>query len=70
MVRFGMRGKLSYRYVGPYRIIEKIGAVAYRLELPPKLSHIHDVFHVSMLQKYVPDLSHVLQPQQLEVSLT
>ena len=45
--RFQVRGKLSPRYIGPYRIIEKIGVVAYRLELPPEMSDIHDVFHVS-----------------------
>ncbi|XP_070662221.1 uncharacterized protein [Malus domestica] len=67
VVRFGKRGKLSPRYVGPYQVTERIGAVAYRLELPPELSLIHNVFHVSMLQKYVPDLSHIIQLESLEV---
>ena len=49
--RFGLRGKLSPRYVGPFQIINKVGAVAYRLELPPNLSGIHNVFHVSTLKK-------------------
>ena len=49
--RFQVRGKLSPRYIRPYWIIEKIGAVAYRLELPPEMSDIHDVFHVSQLNK-------------------
>ena len=59
---------MSPRYVGPYIITERIGAVAYRLKLPPELSQIYDVFHVSMLQKYVPDSSHVIQSEPLEVS--
>ena len=60
ILRFGKRGKLSPRYIGPYRIVERIGEVAYRLELPSDLDRIHDVFHVSMLYKYIPDPSHVL----------
>ncbi|CAN6683744.1 unnamed protein product [Malus baccata var. baccata] len=68
VVRFGKRGKLSPRYVGPYQIIERIGAVAYRLELPPELSQIHNVFHVSMLRKYVSDPSHIIQIEPLEVN--
>ncbi|XP_070679233.1 uncharacterized protein [Malus domestica] len=68
VVRFGKGGKLSPRYVGPYHIIERIGAIAYRLELPPELSLIHSVFHVFMLQKYVPDPSHIIQFEPLEVN--
>jgi len=45
--RFQVRGMLSPRYVGPYQIIERIGAVAYHFELPPEMSDVHDVFHVS-----------------------
>ncbi|XP_073271535.1 uncharacterized protein [Primulina huaijiensis] len=59
-VRFGMKGKLAPRYVGPYEILQWIDTLAYRLALPPSLSGIHDVFHVSMLRKYEPDPSHVL----------
>ena len=62
-MRFGKKGKLSPRYIGPYEIIERVGVVAYRLALPPELSRIHNVFHVSMLRKYVPDPSHVLPEQ-------
>ncbi|GFS40677.1 hypothetical protein Acr_00g0069800 [Actinidia rufa] len=50
--RFGRGGKLSPRYIGSFNIIERIGEVAYRLALPPKLSGVHDVFHVLMLKKY------------------
>ena len=52
VIRFGKKGKLSPRYIGPYEIIERIGPVAYRLALPPELSGIHDIFHVSTLRRY------------------
>ena len=67
VMRFGKRGKLSPRYVGPYEILERIGDVAYRVALPPTLA-VHDVFHVSMLRKYIHDPSHVLDVAQLPVS--
>lgn len=67
ILRFGKRGKLSPRYIGPYEIVERIGPVAYRLTLPDELSRIHDVFHVSMLRKYIPDVSHVLESQPVEL---
>ncbi|KAD7477238.1 hypothetical protein E3N88_00374 [Mikania micrantha] len=51
MVRFGRRGKLSPRYVGPFEVISRVGPVAYRLKLPEELSNIHDTFHVSNLRK-------------------
>ena len=57
---FGKRGKLSSRYIGLYEIIKRIGLLAYRLALPSELSRIHDVFHISMLWKYIYDSSHVL----------
>ena len=60
MVRFGKGGKLSPRYIGPFNILERVGTVAYRLVLPPNLLGVHVVFHVSMLQKYTPDLTHVV----------
>jgi hypothetical protein len=65
--RFGKKGKLAPRYIGPFDIIERVGEVAYRLALPPKLSGVHDVFHVSMLRKYEPDPSHVLEWSELEL---
>ncbi|KAM2757863.1 hypothetical protein PS2_019553 [Malus domestica] len=69
VVRFGKRDKLSPRYIGPYEIIERIGEVAYRLELPLELSKVHNVFHVLMLRHYVSDPSHVIPPQPLEINL-
>jgi hypothetical protein len=48
--RFNMKGKLAPRYVGPFKILERCGEVAYQLELPESLSGVHDVFHVSQLK--------------------
>ncbi|KAL0554431.1 hypothetical protein IC582_008352 [Cucumis melo] len=67
VLRFERRGKPSPRFVGPFEILERIGPVAYRLALPPSLSTVHDVFHVSMLRKYVPDPSHVVDYEPLEI---
>ncbi|KAL5745716.1 hypothetical protein ACOSP7_026862 [Xanthoceras sorbifolium] len=53
VLRFGKQGKQSPIYIGPYEILERIGEVAYRLQLPSELAKIHDVFHVSMLCKYI-----------------
>ena len=58
VVRFGKRGKLSPRFIGPFEILEMIGTVAYRLALPPSMSGVHEVFHVSMLRRYTPDPAH------------
>nr|CAD1837177.1 unnamed protein product [Ananas comosus var. bracteatus] len=70
--RFGVRGKLSPRYIGPYEILERIGIVAYRLTLPPKLGDIHNVFHVSNLRKYIHDPDHAMQyePPELQENLS
>jgi hypothetical protein len=72
IMRFGKKGKLSPRYIGPFEIVERVGAVAYRLGLPPDLSHVHDVFHVSLLRKYLADPSHVIrfEPIQLGADLS
>ena len=60
VVRFGKRGKLAPKYIGPFEILERVGTYAYRLALPPSLSGVHEVFHVSMLRKYTPDPAHVV----------
>ena len=67
VVRFGKRGKLSPRFLGPFEILERIGIVAYRLALPPSMSGVHEVFEVSMLRKYTPDPAHVMDWGQIEV---
>ncbi|XP_071917037.1 uncharacterized protein [Coffea arabica] len=66
----GKGKKLQPRFVGPYNIIQRVGNVAYKLELPPSLSRIHNVFHVSMLKKYHPDPSHILQSESIEIDET
>ena len=67
IMRFGRKGKLSPQYVGPYVIIKRIRKVAYELDLPQEMSAIHNVFHVFMLKKYVPDPSHVFQLQTIKI---
>ena len=67
VMRFGKTNKLSPRFVGPFEILEKIGSVAYRVALPPALSKIHNVFHISNLRKYVPDSKHVIEYEPLQI---
>ena len=67
VMRFGKKGKLSLRYIRPFEILEKVGKVTYRLALPPEQSSIHNVFHVSMLKKYISDPTHVLEHELIEV---
>ena len=59
--------KLTSRFIGLYQIFEKVGNVAYRVALPPNLSNLHDVFHVSQLRKYIPDPSHVIPMDDVQV---
>ena len=67
LVRFGKRGKLSSRFIRPFEILERIDSVAYRLALPPSMSSIYEVFHVSMLRKYTPDPAHVVDWGKIKV---
>ena len=60
VVRFGKQGNLAPRYIGPFKVLERVGIVAYRLALPPSLSGVHEMFHVSMLRKYTPNPAHVV----------
>ena len=67
VIRFGKRGKLSPRYIRPFEVLERVGAIAYRLALPPSLSSVHEVFHVSMLRKCTPDPTHIVDWGELVV---
>ena len=67
VVRFGKRGKLSSRFIGPFEILERVGTVAYWLALAPNMSGVHEEFHVSMLQRYTPDPAHVVDWGKIEV---
>ncbi|KAD5318108.1 hypothetical protein E3N88_18054 [Mikania micrantha] len=67
VVHFWAKGKLAPRYVGPFKITQRIGPVAYRLTLPDELSGIHDVFHVSNLKKCLTDESLVIPLEKIQV---
>jgi hypothetical protein len=70
--RFGVKGKLSPHYIGSFPILEKCGKMAYKLELPPSLVGVHDIFHVSQLKKYLKAPMDVVLPEvaPLETDLT
>jgi hypothetical protein len=70
--RFGVTEKLSPRYIGPFPILEKCGKVAYKLELPPSLTGVHNIFHVSQLKKCLRALMDVVLPEvaPLDTDLT
>ena len=61
VMRFGKRGKLSPRYIGPFEVIKRVGEVSYELALPPGLSGVHPVFHVSMLKRYHGDGNYIIR---------
>ena len=67
VVRFGKHRKLSPRFIGPFEILKRVGTVAYRFALPPSMLGVHEVFHVSMLRRYTPDLTHVTDWGEIEV---
>ena len=68
MVRFNKRGKLSPRYIGPFKILERVGTVAYRLALLPSLSGVHEMFHVFILRKCTPDPAHAMDWGELVIN--
>jgi hypothetical protein len=72
MKRFGVKGKLAPCYIGPFPIIEKCGIVAYKLDLPPSLAGVHDIFHVSQLKKCLKAPVDIVLPEVtlLEVDLS
>jgi transposase InsO family protein len=67
VTRFGKKGKLSPRYIGPYKIIKRVGAVAYKLELPSELSGVHSTFHVSNLRKCLAELDAAIPLKEVQV---
>lgn len=66
-MRFGKKGKSSPRYIGPFEILKRVGEVAYELALPPSMEHVHNVFHVSYLRKYVSDPVHVIEYEPIDI---
>jgi hypothetical protein len=72
IVRFGIKGKLSPRYIGPYLITTRVGSLAYRLQLPESMAGVHPVFHISMLRKYIrdPELKIKVDPIIIQQDLT
>ena len=65
---FGKWEKLSPRYIGPFKILERVGIITYQLALPSSLSGVHEVFHVSMLRKYTPDPTHIVNCGELVIN--
>ena len=65
--RLGIKGKLAPRYIGPFRILARRGEVAYQLELPPNLSQVHDVFHMSQLRRCFKDPIRAVNHEVLEL---
>ena len=61
VMRFGKRGKLSPRYIGPFEVLKRVGELAYELTLPRGLSGVHPIFHVSMLKRYHGDGNYIIR---------
>ena len=67
VVKFGKCGKLLPRFIGPFKIFKRVDTIAYQLALPPSMLGVHEVFHVSMIRRYTPDLAHVVDLGEIEV---
>nr|GFA46915.1 putative reverse transcriptase domain-containing protein [Tanacetum cinerariifolium] len=67
VIRFGKQGKLNPRYIGPFKVLAKVGTVAYRLEIPDQLSHVHSTFHVSNLKKCYADKPLAISSDEIQI---
>ncbi|GJX83396.1 putative reverse transcriptase domain-containing protein [Tanacetum coccineum] len=67
VIRFGKRGKLNPRYIGPFKILDRVGLVAYKLELPEELSNVHSIFYVSNLKKCLTDKTLIIPMKELRL---
>ena len=67
VIRFGKRGKLNPRYIGPFKILERIGPVAYQLQLPQELKSVHDVFHVCNLKKCLSEETLAIPLEEIKI---
>lgn len=68
MIRFGKRGKLNPRYIGPFEILARIGPVAYKLRIPQELDKVHPTFHISNLKKFLSDETLVIPLDEIEAN--
>ena len=68
VMRFRRKGKLNPRFMGPFKILERVGTLAYKVALPSSLSKIHNVFHVSTLRKYVFDPFYIVELEPIQIS--
>ena len=67
LIRFGKRGKLSPRFIGPFNVLQRVGNQAYKLELPKELNGIHDTFHVSYLRKFIGEVPDIIPISELRI---
>ena len=67
VMRFGSKGKLSPHFVGPFEILKRVGPMTYRVALPPSMSKVHNVFHVSTMRKYIFYPSHVVELEPIQI---
>ena len=67
LIRFGRRGKLSPRFIGPFKVLQRIGNQAYKLELPEELEGIHNTFHVWYLRKFTGDVPDIISISELRL---